>query len=388
MCSIWSASFPVGRDLQPASPMADRVTLRRVFSVLVIKTAALGDVLRTTAILPGLQALHASLRVTWVTAPAARELVAGHSAVARTVTVDSEDPASLRQVRGELERVEWDWVLSLDDEEPLVALASGLQTRRFSGARLASDGGLEYTRDVAPWFDMGLLSVHGKQRADRLKIENRRSHAQIFTSMLGLPMGRPELHLEEAQLAQAKARLEDLGVGGAQPLIGLNTGAGGRWPSKELSEASTVEMVARLREDLDRQAAFLVLGGEAEVGRNARILAGLEGLQPRPPFADGGSHNSLLQFAALVSHCDLVVASDSLAMHLAIARRVPVVAFFAPTSAAEIELFGRGEKVLSTAPDYCSYRPDADRSTLTVTRLAEAVRRVWHDVALEDPSPQ
>ncbi len=53
-----------------------------------------------------------------------------------------------------------------------------------------------------------------------------------------------------------------------------------------------------------------------------------------------------------------------------------MVAFFAPTSAAEIELYGRGAKVASTAPDACSYRPDADNSTVTVERLLDAIARV------------
>ena len=72
----------------------------------------------------------------------------------------------------------------------------------------------------------------------------------------------------------------------------------------------------------------------------------------------------------------MFVTSDSLGMHIAIARGIPVVAFFAPTSAAEIDLFGAGEKVISTAPDYCSYRPDADNSTITAGRLGEAVLRL------------
>ena len=55
---------------------------------------------------------------------------------------------------------------------------------------------------------------------------------------------------------------------------------------------------------------------------------------------------------------------------------MPVVAFFAPTSAAEIELYGRGEKVATSGPEACSYRPDADNSELTPERLAAAVRRV------------
>ena len=67
-----------------------------------------------------------------------------------------------------------------------------------------------------------------------------------------------------------------------------------------------------------------------------------------------------------------IFSSDSLGMHLAIAQRVPSVSFFAPTSADEINTFGFGEKVVSLSADYCSYRPDADNTSLTGERLMEA----------------
>ena len=63
-------------------------------------------------------------------------------------------------------------------------------------------------------------------------------------------------------------------------------------------------------------------------------------------------------------------------MFIALTQKVPILAFFAPTPAHEIELYGRGEAVCSTAPDYASYRADADTSTLTVARLAPAALRV------------
>lgn len=44
-------------------------------AILVIKTGALGDVLRTTSILPGLQQRFPALELTWLTAPAAVPLV-------------------------------------------------------------------------------------------------------------------------------------------------------------------------------------------------------------------------------------------------------------------------------------------------------------------------
>jgi heptosyltransferase-2 len=53
-----------------------------------------------------------------------------------------------------------------------------------------------------------------------------------------------------------------------------------------------------------------------------------------------------------------------------------LLAVFAPTPAHEIEFYGRGEAVASTAPDYASYRPDADTSTLTAERLVPAALRV------------
>jgi heptosyltransferase-2 len=56
-----------------------------------------------------------------------------------------------------------------------------------------------------------------------------------------------------------------------------------------------------------------------------------------------------------VNLCRVVVTSDSLALHLAVALRRRVVAFFYPTSAAEIELCGRGVKIVGEGRSYCSY---------------------------------
>jgi heptosyltransferase-2 len=245
-------------------------------------------------------------------------------------------------------------------------------TDQLSGPYLSSDGVGAYTDDVAPWFDMGLLSVHGKQRADELKVLNTKSHPQIYAEMLGIPMGKPGLVLGPEEKARAEAFLARHRSKG-RPFIGLNTGAGGRWASKQLSVERTVEVARLVARDMDGAVGYLVLGGPAEAERNGAIVAGLAaaGLHG----VDGGSDNALPDFAALVGGCQALVASDSLALHIAIALDVPVVAFFAPTSAAEIELYGLGEKVVSTAPDYCSYRSDTDTSTLTPERIAPCVLR-------------
>lgn len=344
--------------------------------ILVIKTAALGDVLRTTSILPGLHAAVADARVTWFTAPGARPLVAHHPLVAEVVTADPRDAAAVAQAGSPLRSARWQRVLSLDDELPLCQLASAVPSDRLSGAYVGKGGAIEYTDDVAPWFDMGLLSRHGKAHADRLKVDNRRTHPAIFAAMLGVAMGQPELPLPPDASQFADQLVARHGLAGRRPLIGLNTGAGGRWRSKGLPMERVVQLVERLHAALAGQVTFLLLGGPEEKARNAELVAAVAALPDRPALLDGGTDNGLLEFAALVDRCDLLVTSDSLALHMAIARRRKIVVFFAPTSAAEIELYGLGEKVVSTAPDYCSYQPDADNSTITAERVAAACLRV------------
>jgi heptosyltransferase-2 len=345
-----------------------------MFELLVIKTGALGDVLRTTSILPGFRLRHPDLRVTWLTAPGARPLVERHPLVARVLCVPPDDRAALAELGRELSGAPLSRVLSLDDELPLCELATrvGDPARfpgRLSGAYLRGEQRC-YTPDVAPWFDMGLLSVHGKARADQLKLANRESHAAIYARMFGIPMGEPELPLELERLETARARFRRAGWAPGRPLIGLNTGSGGRWESKKLPIERTVELARRLAAELGTRGRgrplFALLGGPEEAERNRRLLAGLAGAVDA---FDTGTDNSLLDFAALVDALDLLISSDSLALHMAVARRRPVLCFFAPTSAAEIELYERGAKVQSTAPDYCSYRKDADTATLTVERL-------------------
>lgn len=344
-------------------------------AILVIKTAALGDVLRTTSILPGLRRSVPGAEVTWITASAAVDLLRTNPLVDEVVALDVQNACAVDAVVQQLGVRDFERVVSLDDEAPLCRLASRMKTKRLSGAYERPDGSRAYTPDVAPWFDMGLLSVHGKARADELKVKNERSQPRIYADMLGIEMSKPTLQLSDDAIAFARDFERRHGLLGDVRIVGLNTGAGGRWTSKQLPVERTVELARLLAHDLSARVRFLVLGGATEVERNRAILAGLADHGLRDIAVDGGCDNALLPFSALVGLCNVLVTSDSLALHMAVALDVHVVAFFAPTSAAEIELYGLGEKVISTSPDYCSYRADADNRSITPERLRDAVVR-------------
>lgn len=343
--------------------------------ILLIKTAALGDVIRTTSILPGLHERYENANVTWLTAPGAVDLLRTHPLIRRIEPVDIRSNHSVESAIERLKTTCWTRVLSLDDDLPLARLATAVPSKRLSGVYERPDGSIAYTPDTAPWNDMGLLSVYGKTVADQMKVRNERSHARILADMLGLRMDEPKLHLTDESVAFAEEFAQRHGLRERGLVIGLNAGGGGRWAAKRLPVDRSVELLLAIDRARAGRVTFLILGGRDEVERNAGILAGLAAAPSRPRAVDGGSENTLLEFGALLKCCDLVVSSDSLALHMCVSLGVRAVGFFAPTSAAEIELYGRGEKVCSTSPDYCSYRREADNSTITTARLLEAVER-------------
>jgi heptosyltransferase-2 len=78
---------------------------------------------------------------------------------------------------------------------------------------------------------------------------------------------------------------------------------------------------------------------------------------------------NVLDLAAAVRFMKLLITTDSLCLHLAVAQQIPTVAFFSPTSAAEIENLPYLRKLKSLSEDCCSYMPDADNSTITSERI-------------------
>jgi heptosyltransferase-2 len=159
--------------------------------------------------------------------------------------------------------------------------------------------------------------------------------------------------LADDERARGRMKLERLGVDFSRPLIGLNTGAGRRWELKQWREDGYLELIDRLARR--HEAQFVLLGGPEERERHARLQS-----QSAVPLIDGGCDNPVRAFAALVAACGLVVTGDTLAMHLALALGRRTIVLFGPTSAAEIELYGLGEKVTPRMECLGCYKPACD----------------------------
>ena len=68
------------------------------------------------------------------------------------------------------------------------------------------------------------------------------------------------------------------------------------------------------------------------------------------------AHDKALQFEGEISDHDIVITADTLALHIATALQKKIVALFGPTSVNEIELYGKGIKLLALEGCKCYYK--------------------------------
>jgi len=311
--------------------------------ILIIKLAAMGDVLRTTPLLRGLRAKNPVCHVTWLTEPNVVPILRGIPEIDRLLPYAPETVLQL-----EIET--FDEVYCFDKESKATALAMKIQSERKIGFGMSRFGNVVCLNKESEYtYELGIN--------DALKFRiNSKTYPELVFDCAGIPYPQPQEYILpdlSLEIKEAKEQLLGRGVRPSDLRIGLNTGAGDVFATKKWTEPGYVQLADRLVSELG--AKVLLLGGPGEVERNQRIASAT-----RNPVINTGNDNPIRKFAGVVGNCDLVVTGDSLAMHIAIGLRVPVLVILGPTCHQEIELYGRGAKIVSDfecSPCYLSVCP-------------------------------
>lgn len=321
--------------------------------VLIVKRAALGDVVRTTSLLAPLRRRWPGAEIHWVTGPKAAPLLEG---LGLSVATLEEGPVPAPRA--------FDLVLSLEEDERCAAAARKACRGALVGVTW-EDGVLGYTASSAAYYGMSLLrpaSAGGKAAADVLKAGNGRSWAAIWCQVLELepgPAPSPVLGLSEEERARGRRQAFRLAQGAR--LVGFSPWAAPAWPAKSLSVAAAAA-AARAMAALGVRVALLAGPEQASQRAQAARLAA------HPGVVDGEPPDDLRGYAALLAACDAVLTVDTLAAHMAAAAGVPCAAFVGPTSAPELDLGPRGRAIV--APDCaCFYQPACLRPPSCLDRL-------------------
>jgi heptosyltransferase-2 len=311
--------------------------------ILILKTGALGDVLRTTILLGGIKRRYPVSHITWITAAQAVPLVP-ETLVDRIWTLS---PQTLFRLHAE----EFDLVLSLDKEPEVTALAMVARSEDKRGMGLDSRGAVyPFNPEMAFYFRLGLdnsLKFFG----------NRRTYPDLLAEAVRLPYDPllDDYHLDVGEKDRETARrlLAGLGLSSSDPIVGLNTGAGGVFVNKDWTVLGYLELIRELER---LKVPVLLLGGDRESSRNSEISRRISS----PYVREIGSGLTLGVFSAVIEQCRVIVSGDTLGMHLALAMKRRVVALFGSTQPHEIELFGRGEKIITPAECAPCYRRSCD----------------------------
>jgi len=331
--------------------------------IAVIKLDAMGDVLRTTCILPCIAEKWQGMGITWITKHESVPLLENNPYINEIVPYGADALVHLKART-------FDYVINLDAGKISAGLAAIVKSPDKIGYVLSENGYVTATNENAhEWLKMGIN--------DKLKKENKRTYQHIMCGILGLKTGAMKyvLLLSETEIEEGKRHLMTLGLNLSKSIIGIHTGGGGRWTLKQWNKEKFIKLISELLSHYGREIQILLLGGPLEREINKMIRDELN-----IAVFDSGCDNEVRHVASLINNCSVLLSGDSLAMHLALAMGSRVVVLFGPTSNTEIELFGLGEKVIpnldciSCYKKKCDFNPNC-MDSISVEMVQKAILR-------------
>lgn len=312
-------------------------------NILIIKTGALGDVVRSTFLAQALKNKYKDCnpKIFWLTSELAVDFFSNNSFVDHVVVEKDKD---------RLKEIYFDLIVNLEESEDLNKFVLDLNSKKILGYYY-KNGEIVPSESSREWFDMSILGKSPQN--DVLKKKNKKTHRQILAEISEVEdfeRYEPSLRLTKKQRIFSNNFTKRHNLLKDDLVIGINAGGADRWP-KALSVKKTADMIDSLYKK--HNAKILLFGGPDEINRNNEILKLV-----KSPVISAGCGNDLVEFPALIAACNVMITTDSLGLHLALALKRKVVCLVGPTSPSELEMFGLGEKVIAKSSCVCCYNSD------------------------------
>ncbi|MCS7227342.1 MAG: hypothetical protein NZ839_00065, partial [Endomicrobia bacterium] len=269
----------------------------------------------------------------------------------------------------------FDIMINLDLDSIALRLTKNIIAQDRYGFYLNQNGEIVCSNDAAmEWFDLS--------HNDKLKKRNTKTYQQYLMEILGFVNLKPEdypiiikLTEEEKQFAKSflKSILSEKEFQ-RMKFVGINLGGGDKWQKKEYPIKQTVQLIKYIatgKEIFTENLKILLFGGTKEKERNKKIISLISTLPQkyRLKIIDTGCNNTLREFFSLINLCDVVITSDSLALHVALGLNKKVIALFGPTSPNEIEMYGLGIKIVSPKKCVVCYKQKCNKVNDCMTSI-------------------
>jgi heptosyltransferase-2 len=318
---------------------------------LIIKLGALGDVIRTTPLVHKIREEYPNAEIWWITEspkilPASIGKIMDYS------------PKSLVI----LQQTEFSRLICLDKDIEACALASSVNAEVKLGYHLVDGRPAPIDENAVHKFLTGLF--------DDVNQANTKSYPEEIFEICGWEFKGEDYLLEYDSALKWNLPKE-------KKIIGLNTGCGDRWISRLWPDESWIELIGLLK---SKGHHVLLLGGKAEHEKNLRLQE-MSG-------ADYKGHYPLQDFMGLMDRCDVIVSAVTMAMHITIGLKKPLVLMNNIFNPHEFEMYGRGTIVQPDKKCECYFSSRCTNAGyfcmnhLPASKIAEAVEKEIEVAAL------
>lgn len=310
--------------------------------ILIIKLGAMGDVLRTTPLLPAIKKKYGEgISITWLVNEESVDLLKGNYQIDRILVYNAENIMRLREE-------DFDVLFSLEVGFPGVFLANKINAKEKYGFYLAKDGHPTTFNKASDYYLERVFS-------DYMNKNNKKTYQEMMFEICELDYFKQDyiLNFFRAQQEYQKQFIRKFGLKGKN--LGINIGSADRWKSKMWNKERIMKFIKEVLDSTDYNV--IVLGGPRESLLQKEIV-GVFKNERRVAFND--TQNSIKEFISVVDLCDPVVVGDSLALHIAAALKKKVIALFFCTPPSEVEDYGRIYKITSKLLDKYLYYEDYD----------------------------
>ena len=316
--------------------------------ILIIKTGALGDVVRTSFFAKYLNEQY-DFKIHWLACEASKDIVINNSFIHK-VYVDAK----------EIPKLSWDIVFSLEDEIDFISLATKIDKKKLVGLYLENNE-ICYDKITSYWNNMGIHSKFGLEKANELKYRNKLSHLEIYSQIFQVEGPKPNWKGKIPKFIDIKTTQKKIS-------IGINPFAGNRWPGKEIPIKEINLLLNKIQESEKFKKIYLFGDYSKWVKVDFKKFSKCIYLN---------TENDIDLFANELKRIQILITSDSLAVHLACALGIPFICFFGPTSASEVTVPNLPHiNIISDRPGYCSYSPKAKIEGLNAKKIYSCLNKL------------
>jgi len=295
--------------------------------ILIINLDAMGDVLMTTAQLPAIKRKFPESTIYWITLSNAITLLQNNQYLDQVFEYNAETLSIMNELK-------FNYVMNVDKSQRSCALLNSIDADNKLGF------GLNENSMIIP-VNKGAYYNYNLGLDDQLKFKvNKRTRQDYLAETLELEFKNDEyiFNFTKEEESFVKTYKSKVGITKQDFVIGLNTGCSNLYPNKKMTIEQHNYLIQKF---LDKKKyKIILLGGREDTERNEEIYSNFKGKIINTPTTEGVRRGACYEDIA-----DLVITGDSFGMHLAIALKKFVIAWFGVSCWTEIELYNRGVKL-------------------------------------------